>query len=56
MLIFLVVFFSVGLHVDHVLPTVLEGQATGLHGDSPQPDAGQPSGRPALGARHVLPE
>lgn len=30
----------VGLHADHVLPTVLEGQAPGLPGDPAQPDLG----------------
>jgi len=45
-----------GLHPHHVLPAVLEGQEASLLRDPPEPDAGQPGGRPALGPGHLLPQ
>lgn len=45
-----------GLHVDHVLPTILAGQASGLPRDPSQPDPGQQGRRPAVGPRHLLPQ
>lgn len=47
---------STGLHLDHVFPTVLEGQASSLPRNPPQPDAGQQGRRPTLGPRHLLPQ
>lgn len=53
---FFCILCTTGLHADHVLPTILAGQAVGLRGDTPQSDPGQQGGRPALGARHLLPQ
>lgn len=47
---------SVGLHIDHVLPTVLEGQTSRLHRNPPKLNSGQQGRRPALGPRHLLPQ
>lgn len=47
---------STGLHVNYVLPTVLERQETSICWNSSQSDLGQQSRRPAVGPRHLLPQ
>lgn len=47
---------STGLHVNYVLPAVLERQETSICWNSSQSDLGQQSRRPAVGSRHLLPQ
>lgn len=56
--LFFVLFFSLstGLHVNNVLPTVLERQETGICWHPAQSDFGQQSSWPAVGSRHLLPQ